>query len=314
MTTARVAWVFPGQGAQEVGMGRDLFDGSSAARRVFETADDVLGYSIAELCFAGPEARLQETQHAQPAIFTVSLACLEAARELGGLADEAPICVAGHSLGEYSALVAAKSITLEDGLRLVAERGRLMQDAASRTPGAMAALLGLDEDAVTAICEVTGAEVCNLNAPGQIVIGGGTDAVESAMTLALERGAQRGIRLKVSGAFHTSHMAPAAEGMERVVAETTIRDPEVPLIANSTAQALTSGDQIRSELVQQLQQPVQWARSVEAMRDRGAAGVIEFGPGRVLSGLARRIDRRLSVQNVSDLAGARATSPAPAPP
>ena len=305
MTETRLAWVFPGQGAQEVGMGRDLFDGSSAARRVFETADAILGYSLTDLCFNGPEDRLQETQHAQPAIFSISLACLEAARESDSLPAATPAIVAGHSLGEYTALVAAQALELEDGLRLVAERGRLMQEAAEQNPGAMAALIGLDEAAVSAICIDAGAEVCNLNAPGQVVIGGTSEAVERAMALALERGAQRGVRLKVSGAFHTSHVAAAVEGMARAVAAASLRDPLVPIVANTTAELLTTADALREELVQQLTKPVQWQRSVETLRAQGATGVIEFGPGRVLTGLVRRIDRALTVRNVSNLANAR---------
>ncbi len=296
-------------------MGRDLFDGSAAGRHVFETADRVLGYSVSSLCFDGPAERLQETEHAQPALFTASLACLEAARELAGLPPGQPAFVAGHSLGEYTALVAAGALSLEDGLRLVQERGRLMQQAAERSPGAMAALLGLDETTVRAICNETGAEVCNLNAPGQVVIGGSTQAVEAAMALALERGAQRGVRLRVSGAFHTSLTAPAEEGMARAVAATPLRDPQVPVIANTSAEPLTSAEALRQELVQQLVQPVQWQRSVEYLRSQGVDGVIEFGPGRVLTGLVRRIDRSLSVRNVSDLASAHAlAAPSPAPP
>ena len=286
-------------------MGRDLFDGCAAARHVFETANRVLGYSITELCFQGPAERLQETQHAQPAIFTVSLACLEAARELGGLPAGMPAFVAGHSLGEYTALVIAQALSLEDGLRLVAERGRLMQEAAQQNPGTMAAILGLDEAAASAVCRDTKAEICNLNAPGQVVIGGTPQAVEAAMALALERGAQRGIRLKVGGAFHTSLMAPAAEGMARALAATPLRDPQVPVIANTSAEPLTTAEALREELIQQLTRPVQWQRSVEMLRAQDVTGVIEFGPGRVLTGLVRRTDRSLSLRNVSDVASAR---------
>jgi [acyl-carrier-protein] S-malonyltransferase len=296
-------------------MGRDLFDGSSAARDVFELADSVLGYPVSKHCFEGPADQLQETQNAQPALFTASVACLEAARDLGGLPTGTPAFVAGHSLGEYTALYAAGALGLEDGLRLVRERGRLMQQAAERSPGTMAALLGLDETAVSAICDEMGAEICNLNAPGQVVIGGAPPAVEAALALALERGAQRGVRLKVSGAFHTSSMAPAAEGMARAVAETPLRDPQVPVVANTTAQPLTSAADVHDELVQQLVRPVQWQLSVEYLRRRGVGSVIEFGPGKILTGLIRRIDRSLTVRNVSDIAGARAqTAPSPTPP
>ena len=292
-------------------MGRDVYDGSDAGRAVFETADRVLGYPLSRLCFDGPAEELQETKHAQPAIFATSLACFEAAREAGSVPEAA--FVAGHSLGEYTALVAAEALGLEDGLRLVQERGRLMQEEAERRPGAMAALLGLDEEAVRAICDEAGAEVCNLNAPGQVVIGGAAEAVEAAMALALARGAQRGVRLKVSGAFHTSFMEPAAEGMARAVADTELRDPKVPVIANTSAEPLTSAAALREELVLQLTQPVQWQRSVERLRTEGVEGVIEFGPGRVLTGLTRRIDRGIAVRNVSDLAGASAPS-TPSPP
>jgi [acyl-carrier-protein] S-malonyltransferase len=310
----RIAWLFPGQGAQEAGMGRDLFDGSPAARRLFETADTTLGYSISQLCFEGPEEKLQDTLFAQPALFTTSLACLEAARELGGLPPEAPAFVAGHSLGEYTALVAAEALDFEDGLRLVQERGRLMQLSATERPGSMAALLGLDEASVTAICGETGAEVCNINAPGQIVIGGTPEAVDSAMALALERGAQRGIKLRVSGGFHTSLLQPATEGMARAVSAAPMRDPRIPIVANTTARPVTTAQALRDELVQQLVQSVQWLRSVQYLREQGVEGVIEFGPGRVLTGLVKRIDRSFAVRNISGLASARPISATPTPP
>jgi [acyl-carrier-protein] S-malonyltransferase len=296
-------------------MGRDLVEGSPAARRVFETADEVLGYALTRLCFEGPAEQLQLTAYAQPALFTASLACLEAAREQGGLPEAEPAFVAGHSLGEYTALAAGGALTLEDGLRLVRERGRLMQAEAERSPGAMAALIGIDEEAARTICAETGAEVCNLNGPGQVVIGGTEEAVAGAMALALERGAQRGVRLRVSGGFHTSMMIPAAEGMARAVADTPFADARVPVIANTTALPLSAAADLREELVHQLTQPVQWQRSVEYLRSQGVRGVIEFGPGRVLTGLVRRIDRSFGLRNVSNLEGARSrTTPAPAPP
>lgn len=314
MAEPRVAWVFPGQGAQEAGMGRDLIEGSPAARGLFATADRVLGYSLTQLCLDGPEERLQQTENAQPALYTMSLACLEAARDQGSLRDAEPDFVAGHSLGEYTALAAAAAFDFEDGLRLVQERGRLMQEAASKQPGAMAAILGLDAEAVGAICEAAGAEVCNLNAPGQVVIGGTEQAVESAMALALERGASRGVRLKVSGGFHTSMMVPALGAMRAAVEATPFRDARVPVVVNTTASALQRAGQLRDELVDQLARPVYWQRSVEYMRAQGVARFIEFGPGRVLSGLIRRIDRAAAVANVSDLAGARSLAATPTPP
>jgi [acyl-carrier-protein] S-malonyltransferase len=313
MAEPRVAWIFPGQGAQEAGMGRDLFESSPTARKVFENADNVLGYSLSQLCFEGPVERLQETQHAQPAIFVTSLACLEAAREQGSI-DEPPAFVAGHSLGEFSAVVAAEALDFESGLRLVARRGILMQEAAEQNPGAMAAILGLEESALIDICETAGASICNLNAPGQIVIGGAEAAVAAAMATALERGAQRGVRLNVSGGFHTSLMEPAAEGMADAVANAPLRDPQVPIIANTSAEPLTTAGQLRSELVEQLTMPVQWQRSVEALKAAGVGTVIEFGPGRVLTGLVKRIDRSIGLRNVSDMAGARAPAAAPSPP
>lgn len=292
-------------------MGRDVYEASGVGRTVYDISDDVLGYALSTLCFEGPEDELQQTKHAQPALFATSLAYFEAARDLHSVPDAA--FVAGHSLGEYTALVATGAINLEDGLRLVQERGRLMQEEAERRPGAMAAILGLDEEAVGAICGEAGAEVCNLNAPGQVVIGGSAETVEAAMALALERGAQRGVRLKVSGAFHTSFMQPAAEGMAKAVAEASLRDPRVPVVANTNGEPITTADGLRVELVQQLTQPVRWQRSVEYLRSQGVDAVIEFGPGRVLTGLARRIDRSIAVRNVSSFESALAPS-TPNPP
>lgn len=301
----RVAWVFPGQGSQEVGMGRDLAEASPAARRVLETADAVLDYPLSRLCFEGPEDTLRQTAHAQPAIFAVSLACLEAARELGGLPEEDPAFVAGHSLGEYTALVAAHALDLEEGLRLVQERGRLMQEAAEAKPGTMAALIGLDDADVAELCRVTGAELCNLNSPGQVVIGGPVEAVEATMAVARERGAQRAVRLKVSGAFHTSLTAPAAQGMARAVAEASLRDPAIPVVVNGTGLPAPSASDIREELVYQLTHPVRWRESVEFMAGAGVSGFVEIGPGRVLSGLIRRIVPGASMRTIGDAVSAQ---------
>jgi len=303
-----VAWIFPGQGSQKVGSGRDLYEASPAARRVFQRADAALGFPLSELCFHGPEDILRQTVNAQPAIMTVSLACLEAAHEARLLADE-PAFVAGHSLGECTALVAAGALDIEDGLRLVRERGRLMQVAGEERPGTMAAILGLDEETAAALCRETGAQVCNLNAPRQIVIGGTLAAVEAALGLARQRGARRAIPLNVSGAFHTDLMTPAVKGMARALEGVTLRDPRVPVLANGSARPLTSARQVRDELLYQLDHPVQWQRSVEYMAGAGVDTFIELGPGQVLTGLVSRIvpgARLLNIDGAAAIEAARA--------
>lgn len=303
-----VAWIFPGQGSQKVGSGRDLFEASPAARRVFQRADAALGFPLSELCFHGPEDILRLTINAQPAIMAVSLACLEAAREAGLLADE-PAFVAGHSLGEYTALVAAGALDIEGGLRLVRERGRLMQVANEERPGTMAAILGLHEEEAAALCRETGAQVCNLNAPGQIVIGGTLTAVEAALGLARQRGARRAIPLNVNGAFHTDLMTSAVKGMARALEGVALRDPRVPVLANGSARPLTSARQIRDELLYQLDHPVQWQRSVEYMAGAGVDTFIELGPGQVLTGLVSRIvpgARLVNIDGAAAIEAARA--------
>lgn len=306
-----VAWVFPGQGSQEVGGGADLYEASPAARLVFDRADAALGFPLSELCFRGPEDVLRQTVNAQPAIMAVSLACLEAAREadlVGGGRTRLgePAFVAGHSLGEYTALVAAGVLEPDDGFRLVRERGRLMQTAGERQPGAMAALLGLDEEIAAAVCREAGAQLCNLNAPGQVVIGGTLAAVETALDLARQHGARRAVPLKVSGAFHTDIMAPAVEGMARALEGIAVRDPRVPVVANGSARPLTSADEVREELLYQLAHPVQWQRSVEHMAGAGVATFVEIGPGRVLAGLIRRIVPGARLVNIDSVAAIEA--------
>ncbi len=234
---ATAAWLFPGQGAQEVGMGRDVWEASPAAREVFETADRVLGYSLSQICFEGPDDRLRETEYTQPAIFTTSLACLAAAVEAGAVAAR-PAFTAGHSLGEYSALVAAGALSLEDGLRLLDTRARLMAEAGRSNAGTLAAILGMEEDAVRGICVDADVDVCNYNLPNQTVVGGTRTNVERAIELAKERGAQRALELNVSGAFHSRLMRPAAEGLAGAVAAANVRPPEIPVVANATATAM----------------------------------------------------------------------------
>lgn len=304
MTEGRTAWIFPGQGSQDVGMGRDLYDASPAARALFDRADEVLGRPLSRLCFEGPADALGATSNAQPAIYVMSLACLTAAREAGPL--PAPAFVAGHSLGEYTALAAVNAFSFEDGLQLVAQRGRLTEEAAKATPGGMAAILGLDEDLVQALCTEAGAEVCNINAPGQIVIGGREDALARAMELASARGARRAVRLDVAGAFHTSLMGSAVEAFGRAVSSTEMRAPEAPFVANDGGRPLTDPVTIAEELVHQLTHPVQWVRCVRFLASEGVTHVIELGPGRVLTGLVKRIAPEIGLRNINDAATARA--------
>jgi [acyl-carrier-protein] S-malonyltransferase len=295
-----LAWVFPGQGAQEVGMGRDVYEASPAARAVFERADRALGIPLTRLCFEGPEEDLKQTINAQPAIVTVSIALLEAARERDhALVQARPAFVAGHSLGEYSALIAAGAVPFEPGVRLIRERGRLMQLAGEQNPGTMAAIMGLDEGVVEELCRETGAEITNLNGAGQVVIGGRRPAVLQAMELARARGARHVVELAVSGAFHSSLMQPAVEGMAAAIAQVDFADPAVPVIANATADPLTTGAAVKRELLRQLTTPVQWQRTVELLVRRGVTAIAEIGPGRVLSGLIRRIARHVQTHNLN---------------
>lgn len=298
MPDGAIAWVFPGQGAQETGMGRDLYEAYPVARELFDRADGVLGRSISRLCFDGPDAELGRTANAQPAIYTMSIACLAVARETGAVDADAAF-VSGHSLGEYSALCAANALDFDAGLRLVDERGRLTQAAADATPGSMAAILGLDEDATVAICAAAGAELCNINSPGQLVIGGLKENVAKACELALERGARRAVPLDVGGAFHTSLMQPAVAGMREAVSSVQLRAPEMTFIANSTAQPLADAGAIGDELVYQLTHPVRWVQCVEYMAAHGVTTMIEFGPGRVLTGLIKRIAPQVTLRNIN---------------
>jgi [acyl-carrier-protein] S-malonyltransferase len=282
-------------------MGRDLYEQLPAARDIFDRADQVLGRSISRLCFEGPAEELGKTVNSQPAIYTMSIACLEVARAQGAVAVR-PAFVAGHSLGEYSALTAAGALAFDDGIRLVEERGRLTQAAADTAAGAMAAILGLDERLAEAVCSETGAELCNINSPGQFVIGGQKDVVARACAVAIERGAKRAIPLDVGGAFHTSLMAPAAAGMDEALAAIEMRAPGVPIVTNDNARPLSDPDAIKRELVYQLTHPVRWVQCVEYMAAQGVTEFVEFGPGRVLTGLIKRIAAGATLRNVNGMA------------
>jgi [acyl-carrier-protein] S-malonyltransferase len=279
-------------------MGRDLCQGFAPAKAVFEQADKALGFPMSRLCFEGPEDELLQTINAQPAIVTVSFACLEAVRGANGVAPAA--FVAGHSLGEYTALAAAGVLDFATTVYLARERGRLMHEAGQITPGGMAAVIGLDEPALGEVCTESGARIANINCPGQIVISGAEDKLTKAMDLAKAKGAHRVIRLQVSGAFHTPLMQPAVDGMAEIIARLSFSQPSVPIVGNTTAQPLTTAESVKEELLQQLCNCVQWQRSVEYMVGDGVSTFIEIGPGRVLAGLIKRIDRNVNIINIGD--------------
>ncbi|OGO03539.1 MAG: [acyl-carrier-protein] S-malonyltransferase [Chloroflexi bacterium RBG_13_53_26] len=294
------AYVFPGQGSQWVGMAHDIYESSIQAREVFEEADSSLGFALSRLCFEGSQDVLRQTINAQPAILTVSTAYLRAGVQLNDKAT-LPSFVAGHSLGEYTALVAAQVLTFKDALYLARERGRLMQEAGERNPGGMLAIIGLDEMAVRAVCDTTGIQIANINCPGQIVVSGPAHLLTQATELAKAKGAQRVIPLQVSGAFHSHLMEPAVEGMSHAISTLTFRDATIPIIANTTALPLTSAPALRAELLSQLLNCVQWQKSIEHMIKEGVTTFVEIGPGQVLTGLIKRISSKevkaISIEN-----------------
>ncbi len=302
------AWLFPGQGAQHVGMGRDLYEQVPAARAVFDAADAALSISLTSLCFEGPEDELTRTVNAQPALVTHAIAALLAAIDAGSV-DARPAFVAGHSLGEYAALIAAGAIGFEDGLRLVRERGRLMQEACDATPGTMAAVLGLEPHDVQAICDQHGTSICNINAPGNITIGGAREAVTAASEAAGEAGASRIVPLDVAGAFHTTLMQVARDALSVTVGNAPFTDPRMPVVSNVSGKPMASAAEFPGELSEQVTSPVLWADSVRTMLDGGVTSFVEFGPGRVLTGLVLRTERSARVRNVATAENARDGSP-----
>lgn len=328
--TAQVAFLFPGQGSQAVGMGADAFAASPAAKSIFETVDAALGFSLSNLCFQGPEETLRETINAQPAIVTVSLALLAALQESLSTTHTfsswsspfTPDYTAGHSVGEYAALVAAGALDLNDAARLVRERGRLMHHEGTVCPGGMAAIIRMDADALEEVCQEATAEasasatsgtearhpgmgkviIANFNAPGQIVISGEQRALQIAMERAKARGAKRVIPLAVSGAFHSPVMQPAAGTLAEAIRATALRDAPVPIISNISATPLTTAPAITEELAQQIAAPVQWTRTIEYLVNAGVSVFIEIGPGDTLTGLVKRIAKDVTTLNIGTIA------------
>jgi len=300
-----VAFVFPGQGSQYVGMGKALYEASQAARRIFHQADEVLGFSLTKLCFEGPADELEDTINAQPAILTVSVAGLAALRERWEAMGRAvaPVAVAGHSLGEFTALVAAGSLEFSDALRLVRERGRLMKETGEARPGGMAAVIGLDGETLQAICDEASAlgviVLANSNSPEQRVISGERPALERAVELAKERGGRATI-LPITIASHSPLMQRAALLFAEVLTTIQMRDPEVPVVANITGQILMTAEDIRRELHEHLLRPVEWTRSVGQMMEHGVDTFLEIGPGQVLSRLIKRISRDVRALSLGD--------------
>jgi [acyl-carrier-protein] S-malonyltransferase len=295
----KVAYVFPGQGSQSTGMGLDLYNSYPSAKEVFDGADASLGFSLSHLCFEGPEEELKQTHNVQPAILVVSIACLKALEEATIANFPSPTFVAGHSLGEYTALVAAGALGLTDAVLLVRERGRLMYEAGLKNPGSMLAVIGLDEETVKDISSHSGAEISNINCPGQIVVSGTAQALAEADKLARTRGARVLIPLRVSGAFHSALIEPVLAEFSRIVSNVRFQPPVIPVISNVTARPLPDVDSIKEELVKQLRNCIQWQRSVEYMMHSGVTTFYEIGPGRVLTGLIRRINSELQTFNIS---------------
>lgn len=298
----KTAFVFPGQGAQKTGMLKDLYEAYPLVREVFEEADDTLGFSLTQLCFEGPDEELMKTFNTQPAILTASTACCRVLMQEGIRPD----IVAGHSLGEYSALVAAGALSFADAVKTVRLRGQFMQDAVPLGEGAMAAILGLDDDTIKEICHTVSlqggaVQAVNFNCPGQTVIAGAAKAVETAAAELKKAGAKRAVMLSVSAPFHSTLMEPAAKRLAEVLEEITINDAEIPVVANVNGRVETAAAEIKQNLVAQAASPVLWIDCTRTMRQCGADVFVEAGPGKTLCGFNKKIDKSIHSANVEDI-------------
>lgn len=291
----KVAFLFAGQGAQFVGMGKDLYETFPESKTIFENAERILRFPLKKLCFEGPEHMLKMTHISQPAILTVSIASLEAFKSKFNISTS---YAAGLSLGEYSALVASEAISFADALYLVKRRGEIMQAEAEKKPGRMLSIIGLDLDRVREICMDTTTEIANINCPGQIVISGGTKEIEQAYKLAESKGAKRAVYLEVSGAFHSSIMKEASLLLAEELSKIKIGKPKVPVVSNVTAKPVSSAPEIKENLIKQIASSVLWEDSMRFMLSQGVNKLFEFGPGKVLKGLMRRIDNNIPVVSI----------------
>lgn len=299
---SKIAFVFPGQGSQTIGMGQELFEKYDIAKELFKKADDVLGFSIKDMCFNGPEEDLRKTFNTQPAILTVSVICYEILKQHGVL----PEIVAGHSLGEYSALVAAGTLKFEDAVQLVRQRGTFMQEAVPIGQGGMAAILGLERSIIIDVCDKVSAEfelvqAVNFNCPGQVVIAGTANGVEKACELLKEAGARKTVVLPVSAPFHSALMKPASEKLAFALDKITLNDALIPVVANVSGKILVESNAIKASLIEQAASPVKWEDCVAEMQKFGADLFVEVGPGKVLNGFNKKIDKNITNFNVENI-------------
>ncbi|MBP38185.1 MAG: ACP S-malonyltransferase [Dehalococcoidia bacterium] len=300
-TAEKIAFLFPGQGSQAVGMGKDIYLNSIAAREVFDEIDNTLGRKLSTMMFEGPDDELRQTENTQPAIMATSVATWRAMEEATGVL-QIPNATAGHSLGEYSALAVAGVLSISDAVKLVLERGRLMQGACEERPGGMAAFIGLDEVTAEEICRESGAQMSTINTEQQIILAGDHHSLAMAIDIASARGAKKAIPLQVGGAFHSGLMSPAQNGLNAMIDSLTFHDPLVPLVGNVTAKSLGTTEEVKEELRMQLTSCVQWNNTVKFMMNDGIQNFYEIGHGRILSGMVKRIDRAATVTNIGDFA------------